>query len=115
VKTAQTRLGHADPRVTLAIYASAPAAVDREAADRIGERASSRATATARRPAPESLDDARTRTRTRKRAHSKSAAHSKNGALENVPRHLRLIGFQRGEPRHRTTIEPSTRQFGLPA
>jgi len=37
VKTAQTRLGHADPRVTLAIYASA-AAVDREAADRIGER-----------------------------------------------------------------------------
>jgi hypothetical protein len=38
VKTAQTRLGHADPRVTLAIYASAPAAVDREAADRIGER-----------------------------------------------------------------------------
>lgn len=38
VKTAQTRLGHADPRVTLAIYASAPASVDREAADRIGDR-----------------------------------------------------------------------------
>jgi integrase len=38
VKTAQTRLGHSDPRVTLAIYASAPASVDREAADRIGER-----------------------------------------------------------------------------
>jgi integrase len=38
VKTAQTRLGHADPRVTLAIYASAPQAVDRAAADRIGER-----------------------------------------------------------------------------
>ena len=38
VKTAQTRLGHADPRVTLAIYASAPASVDRTAADRIGER-----------------------------------------------------------------------------
>jgi len=37
VKTAQTRLGHADPRVTLAIYASAPA-VDRAAADVIGER-----------------------------------------------------------------------------
>lgn len=38
VKTAQSRLGHADPRVTLAIYASAPASVDREAADRIGDR-----------------------------------------------------------------------------
>ena len=38
VKTAQTRLGHADPRMTLAIYASAPASVDRAAADVIGER-----------------------------------------------------------------------------
>ena len=38
VKTAQVRLGHADPRMTLAIYASAPAAVDRAAADVIGER-----------------------------------------------------------------------------
>ncbi len=38
VKTAQTRLGHADPRVTLAIYASAPASVDRAAADVLGER-----------------------------------------------------------------------------
>jgi integrase len=38
VKTAQTRLGHSDPRVTQAVYASAPASVDREAADRIGER-----------------------------------------------------------------------------
>jgi integrase len=38
VKTAQTRLGHADPRVTLAIYASAPASVDRAAADAIGAR-----------------------------------------------------------------------------
>ena len=38
VKTAQTRLGHADPRVTLAIYASAPASVDRAAVDAIGER-----------------------------------------------------------------------------
>jgi integrase len=38
VKTAQTRLGHADPRMTLAIYASAPESVDRTAADVIGER-----------------------------------------------------------------------------
>ena len=38
VKTAQTRLGHADPRVTLATYASAPASVDRAAVDAIGER-----------------------------------------------------------------------------
>jgi integrase len=38
VKTAQTRLGHADPRVTLSIYASAPASVDRVAADVLGER-----------------------------------------------------------------------------
>ena len=38
VKTAQTRLGHADPRVTLSIYASAPASVDRKAADILGER-----------------------------------------------------------------------------
>ena len=38
VKTAQTRLGHADPRVTLSIYASAPASIDRDAADVIGER-----------------------------------------------------------------------------
>ncbi|MGD0747568.1 MAG: site-specific integrase [Acidimicrobiales bacterium] len=38
VKTAQTRLGHADPRVTLSIYASAPASVDRAAADVVGER-----------------------------------------------------------------------------
>ena len=33
VKTAQVRLGHADPRMTLAIYASAPASADRAAAD----------------------------------------------------------------------------------
>lgn len=38
VKTAQTRLGHADPRVTLSIYASAPASVDRAAADVLGDR-----------------------------------------------------------------------------
>ena len=33
VKTAQNRLGLADPRMTLSIYASAPASIDREAAD----------------------------------------------------------------------------------
>ena len=38
MKTAQTRLGHADPRTTLAVYASAPASVDRAAADVIGDR-----------------------------------------------------------------------------
>jgi integrase len=38
VKTAQTRLDHADPRTTLAVYASAPASIDRAAADVIGER-----------------------------------------------------------------------------
>ena len=38
MKTAQVRLGHADPRMTLAIYASDPASVDRAAAEVIGER-----------------------------------------------------------------------------
>jgi integrase len=38
VPVAQTRLGHADPRTTLAIYASAPASIDRAAADVIGAR-----------------------------------------------------------------------------
>ena len=38
MKTAQTRLGHADPRTTLAVYAPAPASIDRVAADVIGER-----------------------------------------------------------------------------
>ena len=38
VKTAQTRLGHADPRLTLAIYAQASGEADRAAADRIGAR-----------------------------------------------------------------------------
>jgi hypothetical protein len=38
VNTAQTWLGHAGLQVTLAIYASAPASVDRAAADAIGER-----------------------------------------------------------------------------
>jgi hypothetical protein len=34
----ETRLDHADPRTTLAVYASAPASIDRVAADVIGER-----------------------------------------------------------------------------
>ena len=48
VKTAQTRLGHADPRVTLSIYASAPASVDRAAASSSASASSVR-TATAAR------------------------------------------------------------------
>jgi integrase len=38
MKTAQARLGHTDPRLTLAIYAQATTEADREAADRLGER-----------------------------------------------------------------------------
>ncbi|HLN17330.1 MAG TPA: tyrosine-type recombinase/integrase [Acidimicrobiales bacterium] len=38
VKTAQHRLGHSDPRMTLAVYAAAPVAADRAAAERLGER-----------------------------------------------------------------------------
>lgn len=38
VKTAQARLGHSDPRLTLSVYAQAVTAADRDAADRIGER-----------------------------------------------------------------------------
>ena len=38
VKTARTRLGHPDPRLTLAIYAQASGEADRAAADRIGAR-----------------------------------------------------------------------------
>lgn len=38
VKTAQARLGHADPRLTLAIYAQATTEADRAAADRLGAR-----------------------------------------------------------------------------
>ena len=38
LKTAQTRLGHADPRLTLAIYAQATTEADRAAADRLGAR-----------------------------------------------------------------------------
>lgn len=38
MKTAQTRLGHSDPRLTLAIYAQATSEADRSAAVRIGAR-----------------------------------------------------------------------------
>jgi len=38
LKTAQTRLGHADPRLTLAVYAQATTEADRVAADRLGAR-----------------------------------------------------------------------------
>lgn len=38
IKTAQVRLGHSDPRMTLAIYASAPIEADRSAADRLEHR-----------------------------------------------------------------------------
>jgi integrase len=38
VKTAQTRLGHSDPRLTLAIFAQASNAADDAAAERLGER-----------------------------------------------------------------------------
>ena len=37
MKTAQVRLGHADPLMTLAVCASAPASADRAAADVLGE------------------------------------------------------------------------------
>lgn len=38
VKTAQRRLGHADPRLTLALYADATTEADLEAANRLGSR-----------------------------------------------------------------------------
>lgn len=38
VKTAQTRLGHSDPRLTLAIYAQAVTEADRAAADKLAKR-----------------------------------------------------------------------------
>ena len=38
VKTAQTRLGHSDPRLTLAIYAQATGEGDRSAAQKLGAR-----------------------------------------------------------------------------
>jgi integrase len=46
VKTAQTRLGHADPRLTLAVYAQASGEADRAAAARIGARFFTGASAT---------------------------------------------------------------------
>jgi hypothetical protein len=45
VKTAQARLGHSDPRLTLAIYAQATTEGDRSAADRLGARLMRRADA----------------------------------------------------------------------
>jgi len=38
VKTAQARLGHSDPRLTLAIYAQATGEGDRSAAEKLGAR-----------------------------------------------------------------------------
>jgi integrase len=38
LKTAQTRLGHTDPRLTLGIYAQASTEADRRAAERLGQR-----------------------------------------------------------------------------
>lgn len=38
IKTAQTRLGHTDPRLTLGIYAQATSEADRAAAERLGKR-----------------------------------------------------------------------------
>ncbi len=38
VKTAQARLGHSDPRLTLAIYAQATSEGDRSAAEKLGAR-----------------------------------------------------------------------------
>ena len=38
LKTAQTRLGHSDPRLTLAVYAQATTEGDRVAAERLGQR-----------------------------------------------------------------------------
>jgi integrase len=37
VKTAQTRLGHSSPQVTLRLYARATSTADREAADKVGQ------------------------------------------------------------------------------
>ena len=38
IKTAQVRLGHSDPRMTLAVYAASPVAADRAAADHLESR-----------------------------------------------------------------------------
>lgn len=48
VKTAQTRLGHADPRTTLSIYARAVPKADRAAADALGRTFFQRPTQTSR-------------------------------------------------------------------
>jgi integrase len=48
IKTVQTRLGHADPRLTLAVYAQAVHDADREAAARLDERFIGQADTTAR-------------------------------------------------------------------
>ena len=38
VKTVQARLGHSDPKLTLAVYAQATSEADRAAADVLGKR-----------------------------------------------------------------------------
>jgi integrase len=38
IKTAQARLGHSDPRLTLGLYAQVVTEADRSAAERVGER-----------------------------------------------------------------------------
>jgi integrase len=38
LKTAQARLGHSDPRLTLAVYAQATTEADKAAAQRLGDR-----------------------------------------------------------------------------
>jgi integrase len=48
VRTAQARLGHADPRLTLAVYAQTTSETDRSAADRLGAHFLSRPTIAAR-------------------------------------------------------------------
>lgn len=50
MKTAQTRLGHSDVRLTLGLYAQAVAEADREAAERIGRLFSPAGSALDRRP-----------------------------------------------------------------
>ena len=45
LKTAQARLGHSDPRLTLAVYAQATTEGDEEAAARLGDRFMGRSTA----------------------------------------------------------------------
>jgi len=52
VKTAQTRMGHSSPQVTLGIYARATVEADRAAADRMGEYFGASRTQRARRTLP---------------------------------------------------------------